>query len=183
MTLTSPQRKQGIPPVAHNYLEQLVAEWYEFQGYFVRRNVLVDPRPNGGYECELDVVAFHPETKHVVHVEASHDADSWERRQVRFARKFTAGRKHIPKIFGGLDVNVSVEQIALLAFASTQNYSHLEQGRIVLIPEFLSKIFAKLKGRRLNSSAVPEQFPLIRTLQLVAENFNLPEALPAEVLE
>ena len=24
-----------------NYLEQLVAEWYEYQGYFVRRNVLV----------------------------------------------------------------------------------------------------------------------------------------------
>ena len=26
-----------------NFLEELVAEWYEYQGYFVRRNVLVGP--------------------------------------------------------------------------------------------------------------------------------------------
>ena len=28
-----------------NFLEQMVAEWYEFRGYFVRRNVRVGPRP------------------------------------------------------------------------------------------------------------------------------------------
>jgi len=31
-----------------NFLEQLAAEWYEFRGYFVRRNVRVGPRPKGG---------------------------------------------------------------------------------------------------------------------------------------
>ena len=46
--------------MAANYLEQLVAEWLEYQGYFVRRNVLVGKRAAGGYECELDVVAFNP---------------------------------------------------------------------------------------------------------------------------
>lgn len=45
--------------MANNHLEQLVAEWYEHSGYFVRRNVLVGLRRNGGYECELDVVAFN----------------------------------------------------------------------------------------------------------------------------
>ena len=46
--------------MASNFLEELTAEWYEFNGYFVRRNVNVGKRPEGGYECELDVVAFHP---------------------------------------------------------------------------------------------------------------------------
>ncbi len=36
-----------------NFLEQLVAEWYEHQGYFVRRNVQVGKRTKGGYEGEL----------------------------------------------------------------------------------------------------------------------------------
>ena len=27
--------------MAHNHLEQMIAEWYEYQGYFVRRNVFV----------------------------------------------------------------------------------------------------------------------------------------------
>lgn len=44
----------------HNHLEQLIAEWYEFRGYFVRRNVHVGKRLEGGYECELGIVAFHP---------------------------------------------------------------------------------------------------------------------------
>ena len=44
--------------MAANYLEQMIAVWYEYRGFFVRRNVLVGKRPKGGYECELDVVAY-----------------------------------------------------------------------------------------------------------------------------
>ena len=46
-----------------NYLEDLVAEWYEYNGYFVKRNVWVGKLPAGGYECELDIIAFNPEKK------------------------------------------------------------------------------------------------------------------------
>ena len=52
-----------------NHLEELVAECYQLQGYFVRRNVQVGKRLQGGYECELDVVAFHPGLQKLVHVE------------------------------------------------------------------------------------------------------------------
>ena len=41
--------------MAGNHLESLVAEWYEFRGYFVRRNIRVGKRSKGGYECELCV--------------------------------------------------------------------------------------------------------------------------------
>ena len=61
-----------------NFLEQLVAEWYEFRGYFVRRNINVGPRARGS-ESELDVVAFHPTKRHLVHIEPSMDAHSWKR--------------------------------------------------------------------------------------------------------
>lgn len=81
--------------MAGNFLEQLVAEWYEYQGYFVRRNVRVGKWTKGGYEGELDVVAFHPETKRLVHVESSMDADSWGKRKQRFTKKFEAGKKYI----------------------------------------------------------------------------------------
>lgn len=78
--------------MAGNHLESLVAEWYEFNGYFVRRNVKVGRRPQGGYECELDVVAFSPEKNSIVHVEPSLDADTWQERERRYAKKFRAGR-------------------------------------------------------------------------------------------
>ena len=32
-----------------NHLEQLVAEWLQYNGYFVRVSVPVGPRPKGGF--------------------------------------------------------------------------------------------------------------------------------------
>jgi len=71
--------------MAHNHLEQLLAEWYEYKGYIVKRNLQVGKRKKGGFECELDIVAFHPELKHLVHLEPSLDADSWAVREQRFS--------------------------------------------------------------------------------------------------
>jgi len=82
-----------------NFLEQFVAEWYEFSGYFVRRNVHVGRRAKGGWECELDVVAFDPKGKRLIHVEPSMDSDKWEKREKRFQKKFDAGQKYIPELF------------------------------------------------------------------------------------
>jgi hypothetical protein len=62
--------------MAVNYLEQLLAEWYEFPGYFLRRNVLVGKRKKGGYDCELDIVGFDPVKRRLLHVEPSMDAAS-----------------------------------------------------------------------------------------------------------
>jgi hypothetical protein len=71
-----------------NHLEELVAEWYQLDGFFVRRNVQVGKRERGGYECELDIVAFHPKTRRLVHVEPSLDSDKWEKREQRYKKKF-----------------------------------------------------------------------------------------------
>lgn len=43
-----------------NHLEDLTAEWLEFNGYFVRKSDPVGKRDQGGWEGELDVVAVHP---------------------------------------------------------------------------------------------------------------------------
>jgi len=153
-----------------NYLEELVAEWYEFQGYFVRRNIKVGKRAAGGYDCELDVVAFHPERKHLVHIEPSMDADSWKVRETRYKKKFAAGKKHVPKIFKGIGIPAKypIEQIALLVFASKKNRQTLAGGQIVLLPELLQVILTYLKEMKLESRAVPEHLPILRTLQVVS---------------
>jgi hypothetical protein len=158
--------------MANNFLEQLIAEWYELQGYFIRKNVLVGKRARGGYECELDVVAFHPGKKHLVHIEASMDASSWAEREKRFKKKFDAGRKHIPILFNGLDIPANIDQIAVLVFASKQKRDTLAGGELILGNELLEAIFADLQNRSIYSHTIPEQFPILRAFQFVAQYGN-----------
>ncbi len=152
-----------------NHLEDLVAEWYEFQGYFVRRNVPVGKRSKGGYECELDVVAFNPATRHLVHLEPSLDADSWRKRAARFSKKFAAGRKYIPGLFSGFELPKDIEQVAIFVFASKVAHQTIGGGKVVLVKELVPRIAQSLAQRRIASSAVPEHLPLMRTLQFVLE--------------
>lgn len=155
--------------MASNHLEDLLAEWYEFRGFFVRRNVLVGKRARGGYECELDIVAFHPKERRLVHLEPSLDADSWERREQRFRKKFDAGQKYIPGLFAGLDLPLKPEQYAVLVFASGTRVKTLGGAPIRFAGDIIGDILRDLRGRRLARAAVSEQFPLLRTLQYVAE--------------
>lgn len=156
-----------------NYLEDFVAQWYEYQGFFVRRNVLVGKRPAGGYECELDVVALRPSDGILVHVEASMDADSWSTRDRRFKKKFDAGRRHIPALFSGLDLPSTIDQIALLGLASRRNRAHVGGGRIMLAEDLMGAVLTELRDKPVASSAVPEDKPILRTLQYVADHLPI----------
>ncbi len=155
--------------MAGNYLEQLVGEWYEFKGYFVRRSIRVGRRPAGGHEGELDVVAFHPTKRHLVHIEPSVDAHSWDKREERYAKKFAAGRKYIPEIFKGFDLPTDIEQIALLVLPSKGSHQTLAGGKIVTVAELLEEIFVGIKHLSIYKNSIPEDKPLLRSFQYVAE--------------
>lgn len=153
-----------------NHLEQLTAEWYEFRGYFVRRNVQVGRRLKGGYECELDVVAFCPKARHLVHIEPSMDAHTWAKREERYQKKFAAGVKYIPELFEGLNLPSEIEQIALLGFASNTNVKRLAGGRVMTSADLLAEITRGISHMRVARSAIPEQYPLLRTIQFAYQN-------------
>ncbi|MWV18012.1 hypothetical protein F3I16_18385 [Pseudomonas sp. L-22-4S-12] len=153
-----------------NHLEQLTSEWYEYRGYFVRRNVLVGKRAKGGYECELDVVAFCPQRQHLVHIEPSMDAHTWAKREARYEKKFEAGRKYIPGIFSGITLPKNIEQIALLGFASNANVKTLAGGRIMTSADLLAEITAEIGNLRIAQAAIPEQYPLLRTIQFAYQH-------------
>ena len=114
------------------------------------------------------MIAFHPTERRLVHYEPSLDADRWEQREARFARKFAAGRKYIPELFSGIELPSKREQFAVLVFASRGERTQLGGGTLLMAGELVEQILASLKTKSLAKAAVPEQFPLIRTLQYVA---------------
>lgn len=78
-----------------SHLESLIHEYLDWRGYLVRRNVKVGRLKHGGWAMELDVIAYHPMTKDLVHFEPSIDAHSWDVREQRFKKKFEAGKKYL----------------------------------------------------------------------------------------
>lgn len=151
-----------------NFLEQLAAEWYEYRGYYVRRNVKVGRLEHGGFEGELDVVAFHARRRHLVHVEASTDAASWEQREARFRKKFETGKKYIRDLFAGFDLPPNTDQIALLVIASDVTHAKIGGATVLPLKRFMETVRAELAGQSHTTKAIPEQFVILRGLQYAA---------------
>jgi len=150
------------------FLERLAAEWYEYEGYFVRSNVRARKRAKGGFDVELDVLAYDLPNNTLLHVETSGDADSWAERERRFrTKKFILKTKEYEAIIG---CRVSkIRKIAVVGYARATK-TNLNWGgdiELVPIPDFVKQIAEKLGSQHPAHEAVPEGFPLLRAMQTV----------------
>ena len=161
--------------MASNYMEALIAEWLEYRGMFVRTNVLVGPRAAGGYEAELDVVALDIENKRILHYEPSMDAQSWAKREIRYLKKFDAGKRHIPDLFENfMKVHPDwIDQYAVLGFGSDANHPKLGGGQVLTAKKLFTQIASDLTGKKIESAAVPENAPRLRTMQFMLNYFDV----------
>ena len=148
-------------------MEDLVDEYYQWQGYIVRRNIKVGPLKHGGWAGELDIVAYDPKTEDLIHLEPSIDALSWARREEKFRKKFSVGRKHIfADVFPWLDRTTPLKQVAVL-ITSGENHRTLADADVLSIDEFMREVRQKVgTAGRMASNAIPEQFGLLRTVQM-----------------
>lgn len=154
------------------HLETLIYEYLDWQGYLVRRNKKVGRLDHGGWEMELDIIAYRPASdKHpesLVHFEPSIDALSWEKREARYEKKYRSAKNYIFKeIFPWLkNSKVEIQHFAVF-IGHPEGRDEIAGFRIVSIDEMMAKIrkAVALCGK-MSSNAIPEQYPLLRTLQL-----------------
>jgi hypothetical protein len=148
-----------------NFLETLVAEWYEYTGYFVRANPRTRKRAKGGWDVELDVLAFAPGDQRLIHIEASSDNNSWSERKDRFLKKkFILSHQEYEELIG-FKVQ-KIERIAVVGWVKSTkvDLNWGENIRVVLIPTLMEEITSKLREIPVRQ-AVPEGFPLLRAMQ------------------
>jgi hypothetical protein len=138
----------------------------------VKRNLKVVRLKHGGWEMELDIIAFHPQTKHLVHVEPSIDARSWAVRESRFRKKFESGERHMfDSIFPWLDPKTPVERIAVLV-THPVGRNDLSGARIFSVDELMATIAEKMRRCGIMAkNAIPEMYPLLRTIQLTISGY------------
>lgn len=150
-----------------NFLEELTAEWYEYNGYFVRQNVKFGKNfhGKGGHEGEMDVIAYNPNTDEFLHIETSTDSDTRAKREMRFKRKFKTARVHYPEIFPFKGNHL--RQIAIVSFNNSlpPDLNFGDGVEIMTIPRFLRSMVAELSFKDPRRNAIPESYPLLRAIQ------------------
>lgn len=153
-----------------NHLEKLTRQYYDWKGYLVKGNVKVGRLVHGGWGGELDIVAYHPQTKHLVHIEPSIDAHSWSKREERFEKKFRFGREYIYKeVFPWLSKDTPLEQIAILITSSRKK---LCGGKVISIDEFIKQIKLEISALGVMAkNAIPEKYDLLRTIQMITSGY------------
>jgi hypothetical protein len=151
-----------------SHLEDLLCEFYDRQGYIVRRNVHVGRLKHGGWQSEPDIVAYHPKTGDWLHLEPSIDAHPWSRRQERFRKKFHAGKQFMfSDVFPWLNRGTPLKQIAVLVTRGADPRD-LAGGEVIAIDEILREMRSQVAAvGKVASTAIPEQYRLLRTVQMV----------------
>jgi hypothetical protein len=159
-----------------NHLEQLVGEWLQYNGYFVRTSVLVGRGRRGGYMGELDVVGVNLAQNHFLHVECSLDALSDEKKQAMFSRKFKTGRDYAGEVIHGVEfAEGQLEQAAVLQVTGT-NARTVGGVRAITVRDLIHEITGVLSTKSPMRAAVPSVYPLLRTLQLAADANPAPQS-------
>ena len=150
-----------------SHLESLIAEYLEWQGFLIRRNTKIGRRARGGWEMELDVVGFHPQSGTLVHYEPSIDALSWEIREARYKKKFDAARKYMfTELFSWLPPSTHIDQIAVF-YNHPRGRDKIAGARIISIDELMAEIRARIMAcGPMIRNAISEQYPLLRTIQM-----------------
>ncbi len=158
-----------------NHLETLIAQFYDWKGWVVRKNVKVGRRERGGYDGELDVVVYDPTTGKVIHYEPSTDATTWDKRAKKYALKFQMGREYIDKdVMPWLKPDFELEQIAVF-FQVPEQRREFQGAKAISIDELVKMIRDEIqKWGSVGKKAIPEQYDLLRTIQLLVCGYVKP---------
>jgi len=156
-----------------NFLEQLSAEWYGYLGYFVRTNIKMNKRLNGGWDNEIDVLAHSPSKSELIHVESTWDAHTWEDRKIRFmGKKFVYSHTQYEELVG-CKIGIA-KKIALcgLGKAVSGDLNWGNNIQVILIPHFVAEISKTLRSKNPLKEIVPEGYPRLRAMQFALSYGN-----------
>ena len=122
-----------------NFIKDLVCEYYEFVGFFIRRNIQIK---STGIEEQsyLDILAYHYDEHILFHVETMQGGNSWDERISLMANKFG-----IAELYYSNYVNVENLQIQRVTIAGideieleiAKRYEKETNSKLLNIKEFM----------------------------------------------
>ncbi len=154
--------------MSYNVLEELAKEYYEYiKGYFVRMNVRFNKREKkGGYEGEIDILAYAPNERKLIHLECSMGAESNDKGFNNAKKKFPDNIDY--KSLYPINTLYFEKVEKIFIFKQTKNLNDIimpEGVTSVNLGAFIRKVYSSINTDIMNK-IIPETYPLLRTMQL-----------------
>ena len=147
-----------------NHLEEIIREYYKYIGYFVKTNIKFGKRVTGGYSGEVDVIAYKPNEEKLVHIECSQAALS-DKALVNEAQKKFPNYINYKSEFK-LEIKENYK-IFIVGQSSISKQALMPEGvEHISIKQFMKEVYDSIP-ENFTHQAVPEVYPLLRTIQLV----------------
>lgn len=151
-----------------SHLVDLVAEYYSWQGYFVKKRVCVGRTVASFHALTLDVIAFAPDKNRAIHVEASIDSSTWADREEKFQQKIQGAKTYFAETpYKWLHPDIELEHVAIFV-NRPKRMPKLLNATLYSIDEFMAEIRRDvLNAGYVSRGAIPSVYPMMRTIQLV----------------
>ena len=154
--------------MSYNVLEELAKEYYEYiKEYFVRTNIRFDKRKEkGGYKGEIDILAYVPNERKLIHLECSMSADRNDAGFKKAEEKFPDNLDY-KNLYPDNTLNIEkVEKIFILKQTKERNDVKMPEGKKPMnLGAFIREIYNSINTDIMNK-IIPEAYPLVRTMQL-----------------
>lgn len=147
-----------------NQLEEMVKEYYEYSGYFVKTNIRFYKLERGGYKGETDVIAYNPQNMNLIHIECSQEAVSDKDLKAKADKKFPKELDYEKEL------NLKIKEISKIFIVGQSSASKQDLMPYGVehksVKQFMKEVYDFITEDFMHN-AVPEVYPLLRTIQLV----------------
>lgn len=122
---------------------------------------------------ELDIIGYHPQSNRLVHYEPSLDVNAWSKKEARYKKKFAAGQKYITsQLFKWISPETQLEQFAIFT-ARPKGHTEIAGGKVLAVDDFVREVINEVSASgKMIGNAIPETYPLLRTIQLVSCGYS-----------
>ncbi|WP_297453939.1 hypothetical protein [Persephonella sp.] len=157
-----------------NFLEELIYEYLDFKGCFVKRNIKLRKREKGGFDREIDILALDTRNCIVYHIETSFATNkSWDQTIENFKRKkFDIKKKEYAQLVGLEAHEIQIVKVAILLNVPKQKekrdlFEKETKSKLYSIKEIMEEIKSPITSKDPLKEAIPEKYPLLRTIQFI----------------
>lgn len=152
-----------------NFLEEFVAEWYQYRGYFVLRNLKFGKREKGGWSGEIDILALCPRNMALRHIEVDGSAEGPAAIKDRMLKKKFVLSKQDYQDLLGMKLSAEVGKRVYFSFSRHPKIDLRTEAwggiKVITIPRFFDKLGVVFRETPPARATVPESLPLLRAAQ------------------